>query len=120
MRPTSNSENDKEVTDVEDKPVEKKVKSKRKGSNIVLSNVVLEPVGDESIQEVKPENVEVKEEMKATRYDPFSRNPMHCGANLSFYAELEALSKHFHPSVALFANMIMQGNIIKLCIVNRE
>ncbi|XP_075391429.1 CCAAT/enhancer-binding protein zeta isoform X2 [Tenrec ecaudatus] len=46
-------------------------------------------------------------------YDPFSRNPLFCGAEHSSLWELKKLSEHFHPSVALFAKTILQGNDVQ-------
>lgn len=46
-------------------------------------------------------------------YDPFSRNPLFCGAELTSFWELKKLSEHFHPSVALFAKTILQGDYIQ-------
>ncbi|XP_054423734.1 CCAAT/enhancer-binding protein zeta isoform X2 [Pteronotus mesoamericanus] len=46
-------------------------------------------------------------------YDPFSRNPLFCGAENTSFWELKNLSEHFHPSVALFAKTILQGNYIE-------
>ncbi|XP_037663484.1 CCAAT/enhancer-binding protein zeta [Choloepus didactylus] len=46
-------------------------------------------------------------------YDPFSRNPLFCGAENTCLWELQKLSEHFHPSVALFAKTILQGNYIQ-------
>uniref|UniRef100_A0A8C5NX47 CCAAT/enhancer-binding protein zeta n=1 Tax=Jaculus jaculus TaxID=51337 RepID=A0A8C5NX47_JACJA len=46
-------------------------------------------------------------------YDPFSRNPLFCGAENTSFWELQKLSKHFHPSVALFAKTILEGNYIQ-------
>ncbi|XP_006839426.1 PREDICTED: CCAAT/enhancer-binding protein zeta [Chrysochloris asiatica] len=46
-------------------------------------------------------------------YDPFSRNPLFCGAEHTSLWELKKLSEHFHPSVALFAKTILQGNYIQ-------
>ncbi|ELW63963.1 CCAAT/enhancer-binding protein zeta [Tupaia chinensis] len=47
------------------------------------------------------------------KYDPFSRNPLFCGAENTSLWELQKLSEHFHPSVALFAKTILQGNYIQ-------
>lgn len=94
-----------------DKETTKK-KKKEKKNTIILSNVVSEPKEiDNKIDdnEVKPD-VEIKREFKATTYDPFDRNPLRSGANLSFYNELSALARHFHPSVSLFATTIISGN----------
>ncbi|XP_066863896.1 CCAAT/enhancer-binding protein zeta isoform X2 [Kogia breviceps] len=46
-------------------------------------------------------------------YDPFSRNPLFCGAENTSLWELRKLSEHFHPSVALFAKTILQGNYVE-------
>ncbi|XP_052042376.1 CCAAT/enhancer-binding protein zeta [Apodemus sylvaticus] len=46
-------------------------------------------------------------------YDPFSRNPLFCGAENTSLWELRKLSEHFHPSVALFAKTILEGNCIQ-------
>ncbi|XP_008056908.1 CCAAT/enhancer-binding protein zeta [Carlito syrichta] len=46
-------------------------------------------------------------------YDPFSRNPLFCGAENTSLWELKKLSEHFHPSVALFAKTILQGDYIQ-------
>ncbi|XP_027477865.1 CCAAT/enhancer-binding protein zeta isoform X1 [Zalophus californianus] len=46
-------------------------------------------------------------------YDPFSRNPLFCGAENTSLWELKKLSEHFHPSVALFAKTILEGNCIQ-------
>lgn len=45
-------------------------------------------------------------------YDPMNRNPLYCGADHTALWELQKLSHHFHPSVALFAKTILQGEFI--------
>ncbi|XP_043076110.1 CCAAT/enhancer-binding protein zeta [Puntigrus tetrazona] len=45
-------------------------------------------------------------------YDPMNRNPLHCGADHTALWELQKLSLHFHPSVALFAKTLLQGEFI--------
>ncbi|TRY84502.1 hypothetical protein DNTS_035845 [Danionella cerebrum] len=47
-----------------------------------------------------------------TTYDPLNRNPLYCGADHTVLWELQKLSLHFHPSVALFAKTILQGESI--------
>ncbi|CAD5232531.1 unnamed protein product [Bursaphelenchus xylophilus] len=42
-------------------------------------------------------------------YDPFARNPLFAHAEKSVDTELLALSQHYHPSVAVFAQRIMDG-----------
>ncbi|XP_007896659.2 CCAAT/enhancer-binding protein zeta [Callorhinchus milii] len=46
-------------------------------------------------------------------YDPLHRNPLFCAADRSSLWELKQLSEHFHPSVALFATTILQGDQIQ-------
>jgi ribosome biogenesis protein MAK21 len=45
----------------------------------------------------------------AAMYSPFHRNPLFAGGQYCAYTELLKLSKHFHPTVTLFANNILQG-----------
>ncbi|KAG7212194.1 hypothetical protein KM043_012534 [Ampulex compressa] len=82
-------------------------------SSIILTNVTIEPKSDleaESDTKIKTEyKVENNEQ---NHYDPFCRNPLYAGATKSFTTELVALVKHYHPSVALFANTIIQGKSI--------
>jgi len=42
-------------------------------------------------------------------YDPFQRLPQHAHASGVILAEAFLLTRHFHPSVALFAANIIQG-----------
>ncbi|XP_057271326.1 CCAAT/enhancer-binding protein zeta [Pezoporus wallicus] len=46
-------------------------------------------------------------------YDPMHRSPLYCGAESTSFWELKKLSEHFHPSVALFARTILEGNHIQ-------
>ncbi|XP_030412938.1 CCAAT/enhancer-binding protein zeta isoform X2 [Gopherus evgoodei] len=46
-------------------------------------------------------------------YDPLHRNPLFCGAESTSLWELKKLSEHFHPSVALFAKTILEGDYIQ-------
>ncbi|XP_021246401.1 CCAAT/enhancer-binding protein zeta [Numida meleagris] len=46
-------------------------------------------------------------------YDPLHRSPLYCGAETTSLWELKKLSEHFHPSVALFAKTILEGNHIQ-------
>uniref|UniRef100_A0A8C8R5J1 CCAAT/enhancer-binding protein zeta n=1 Tax=Pelusios castaneus TaxID=367368 RepID=A0A8C8R5J1_9SAUR len=49
----------------------------------------------------------------ASCYDPLHRNPLFCGADSTSLWELKKLSEHFHPSVALFAKTILEGDYIQ-------
>lgn len=79
---------------------------------IMLSNVRIEPVKDPAEDcETEAKDVVKIEDDAAAFYDPFCLNPLRSGAMKTPLAELEALSLHFHPSVALFASTIVQGNL---------
>ncbi|XP_069118836.1 CCAAT/enhancer-binding protein zeta-like [Argopecten irradians] len=45
-------------------------------------------------------------------YSPFVRNPLHCRAEQECMWELQKLARHFHPSVALFAQTLLKGEPI--------
>ncbi|XP_056422944.1 CCAAT/enhancer-binding protein zeta [Hyla sarda] len=47
------------------------------------------------------------------QYDPMNRNPLFCGADNTSVWEIKKLSEHFHPSVALFAKTILEGNSVQ-------
>ncbi|XP_063079230.1 CCAAT/enhancer-binding protein zeta isoform X2 [Engraulis encrasicolus] len=80
-------------------------------------------------EEVKEEKVEVAVPHKPTAswvhhknleggkskeaYDPVHRNPLYCGADRTTLWELQKLSTHYHPSVALFAKTVLQGQYIQ-------
>jgi hypothetical protein len=42
-------------------------------------------------------------------YDSTARNPAYAGGEKAFFVELHTLSKHFHPTVALFSKKILAG-----------
>uniref|UniRef100_A0A3Q2ZDU1 CCAAT/enhancer-binding protein zeta n=1 Tax=Kryptolebias marmoratus TaxID=37003 RepID=A0A3Q2ZDU1_KRYMA len=46
-------------------------------------------------------------------YDPLHRNPLFCGADHTSLWELHRLAQNFHPSVALFAKTLLQGDSIQ-------
>jgi ribosome biogenesis protein MAK21 len=46
-------------------------------------------------------------------YNPQHRNPRFCGAGRSPVYEIGLLSSHYHPSVAMFAASLMQGDNIR-------
>ncbi|XP_075718425.1 CCAAT/enhancer-binding protein zeta [Rhinoderma darwinii] len=49
----------------------------------------------------------------SSQYDPMNRNPLFCGADNTSVWELKKLSEHYHPSVALFAKTILEGNSVQ-------
>lgn len=50
---------------------------------------------------------------RRNEYDPQGRNPLYCGAETAALWELESLSAHFHPTVALFAGNLLKSEQIK-------
>ncbi|XP_043284070.1 CCAAT/enhancer-binding protein zeta [Venturia canescens] len=78
--------------------------------SILLSNVTIEPTTTN--RETDVQGVVKLEDDQAVFYDPFCLNPLRSGAMRTPLAELEALSTHFHPSVALFASTLAQGRPI--------
>lgn len=87
-------------------------KTKNEENSIMLSNITIGvDNGSETKLDIK-EETDIKVDVQNIKaYDPFCRNPLYAGAIKGFNTELEALSRHFHPSVALFANQIIQGMI---------
>lgn len=79
--------------------------------SIVLTNVISEHnVNKES--EIKIENSMKIDINTQKEYDPFCRNPTYAGITKGLNTELITLSKHYHPSVALFANTILEGIVL--------
>jgi len=101
---------DDSSSDMEDVSTMENAKNKVTKNTIMLSNLT---IGADTASETQPDvkketNVKV-EAQNIKSYDPFCRNPLYAGVTKGFSTELEALSRHFHPSVALFANQIIQG-----------
>lgn len=103
---------DNSITDTEDVSVIENSENKITKNTIMLSNVTVgADTASETQSDVKKETDIKVEAQNVKSYDPFCRNPLYAGANKGFNTELEALSRHFHPSVALFANQIIQGKM---------
>lgn len=49
-----------------------------------------------------------------TCYNASHRNPRYAGGEFCVYTELLELQKHFHPSVALFATKILNGEFVQM------
>ena len=49
---------------------------------------------------------------KEQTYKPHQRNPLFSGAENSCLWELNRLSRHYHPSVSLFASTLMKVSVI--------
>ncbi|CAG9770496.1 unnamed protein product [Ceutorhynchus assimilis] len=48
-----------------------------------------------------------------SKYNPSSRNPLFAGGEFLAYSELRYLKNHFHPTVALWAHNVLQGEKVK-------
>ncbi|KAJ8707967.1 hypothetical protein PYW08_010333 [Mythimna loreyi] len=55
----------------------------------------------------------VNMDKEITEYNPFARNPSFAGAQCSAYVELLPLATHFHPTVKLFAEKLINEQIIQ-------
>eukprot|EP00075_Anas_platyrhynchos_P020432 XP_027309685.1 CCAAT/enhancer-binding protein zeta [Anas platyrhynchos] len=58
-------------------------------------------------------HVNMRGRKNGVSYDPLHRSPLYCGAESTSLWELKKLSEHYHPSVALFAKTILEGNHIQ-------
>ncbi|XP_013388500.1 CCAAT/enhancer-binding protein zeta-like [Lingula anatina] len=59
---------------------------------------------------VHRQNLGVKQE--TVDYDPHHRNPLYCKADAASEVELKQLAQHYHPSVALFAQKVLQRELV--------
>ncbi|XP_050506549.1 CCAAT/enhancer-binding protein zeta [Diabrotica virgifera virgifera] len=57
-------------------------------------------------------NTVKKEKGAVIKYNPLSRNPLYGGGEFCAYTELYNLKNHFHPTVALFASNIINGETV--------
>ncbi|XP_053980561.1 CCAAT/enhancer-binding protein zeta-like [Hylaeus volcanicus] len=80
--------------------------------SILLTNVTTGVDVNGIKSEIKVEGDVQIESCKQKKYDPFYRNPLYAGVTKGLSNELIALFKHYHPSVALFANTILEGKPI--------
>ena len=74
--------------------------------------------GDES----NPRHIDTPKDLKAganldgpqkdQAYKPHQRNPLYSGAENSCLWELNRLSRHYHPSVCLFARTLMEVSLV--------
>lgn len=54
-------------------------------------------------------SAQVRERNANRRYDPFQRNPLFANAEFSVDSELHLLAQHYHPTVAVFARNVIDG-----------
>ncbi|CAD1478872.1 unnamed protein product [Heterotrigona itama] len=84
---------------------------KKLEDTILLSNVISEHNEETQCENKTQNNVKIDFDTHK-EYDPFCRNPLYAGITKGLNTELIMLSKHYHPSVALFANIILEGKPI--------
>lgn len=78
--------------------------------SILLTNVISEHNIDKEIKSENETGNNIKIDFNSHKeYDPFCRNPLYAGITRGLNTEFITLSKHYHPSVALFANTILEG-----------
>ncbi|XP_045533014.1 CCAAT/enhancer-binding protein zeta isoform X1 [Pieris brassicae] len=94
------------------------IKPKKRAASSVSGSWYHAKVKTEDVQD---KEVETKIQLKKTinmervisEYNPFARNPAFCGATRSAYLELLPLAAHFHPTVKLFAEKLINSQIIQ-------
>ena len=82
---------------------------------------------DEEEEEVNTENFKAKDTKNGSwihkknivfkkhyKYDYQERNPLYCGADKTLTFELLAFTKHYHPTVVVFANKLLNVNNINI------
>ncbi|XP_054557181.1 CCAAT/enhancer-binding protein zeta isoform X3 [Talpa occidentalis] len=112
------SDDEENFIDIEDEEdiekftdADKETDTEKKVEEETMSKSNMETKKSESASWVHFDNL--KGGKRLNTYDPFSRNPLFCGAENTSLWELKKLSEHFHPSVALFANTILKGDYIQ-------
>uniref|UniRef100_A0A8W4FEB4 CCAAT/enhancer-binding protein zeta n=1 Tax=Sus scrofa TaxID=9823 RepID=A0A8W4FEB4_PIG len=114
------SDEEENFIDIDDEETEKFTDADKETETDTAEKVeVEETVSERHVETKKLESASwvhfdnLKGGKQLNTYDPFSRNPLFCGAENTSLWELKKLSEHFHPSVALFAKTILQGNYIE-------
>ncbi|KAK0167415.1 hypothetical protein PV327_004816 [Microctonus hyperodae] len=102
---STTNENDKNEDDEDDDDIE------IEENTIMLPNVIADNSVVASDETDKKDVIKIEEDT-ADFYDPFYINPLRSGACKTSMVELTALSNHVHPSVALFATNIIEGETI--------
>ena len=62
--------------------------------------------------DAEPSEIQVEGD-KMESYDPMNRSPEFCHAEKSFLWDLLTLVSHYHPTVSLFANKLIEGSSIR-------
>lgn len=110
MKYTPKFENDEsdEEEHYDDAPEEDRI------SEVPTNNVVNSEVKKEEVKGTwfHCQNEKQKGLTKTGVYDPFHRNPLFAGGEHSICTELRYLNSHYHPTVSLFAQKILQGEKI--------
>ncbi|CAG7730275.1 unnamed protein product [Allacma fusca] len=118
LKKTNVTTGDADEKQIQAKPVSK-IANKLLNIATEKQNPIKSQSNDDEVQEVEVEEKHVPvvkiepTEIRATTYDISGRNPAYCGANLTLAFELVSLAEHYHPSVALFAQTLIDKNFIK-------
>ncbi|KAM4867789.1 CCAAT/enhancer-binding protein zeta isoform 2-T3 [Thomomys bottae] len=113
------SDDEENFVDIEDDDIEKFTDADKEAEIDTEKKAETEEPLSESNTETKSKTASwvhfdnLKGGKQLSTYDPFSRNPLFCGAENTSLWELKKLAEHFHPSVALFAKTILEGNHIQ-------
>jgi ribosome biogenesis protein MAK21 len=100
--------NDQEDDDDEDENfVDEKTSDEEEKKQIEPKNKKKESKENKKMSWIHKNNVVFK---RHTSYDFNERNPMYAGAEKTLTYELLALSRHYHPTVALFATKLLNVN----------
>ncbi|XP_064211688.1 CCAAT/enhancer-binding protein zeta [Tribolium castaneum] len=106
----SDDEDEERYHDVKDDEIEIKQEDEEGSGDdikpdVSVLNHAIKPSWDHCANSSKKE--------KSPTYNALSRNPLYAGGDFCAYTELFDLKNHFHPTVALYATNILDGNIIK-------
>lgn len=74
---------------------------------------ISEEQSNEEVSIINFDNVKTEYKQELNDYDPNARNPCYCGAEFSLAHEIAALVKHYHPSVAHFADSLLRQKSIR-------
>lgn len=86
--------------------ISKVIKTRNELNRIEIPFTIV-PKTEESAD--NPESLENEKQEKATTYDPYHRAPEYAGAEYAMRTELTALLHHYHPTVRVFAQNILES-----------
>lgn len=108
--PAAFLDDDSEDEHYEDVPLEDEESKKLEANRMKKSSSDTGGEGKQSATWVHLK--EDKKKIKVDGFNPMQRNPLYANGHLCSYTELNVLSSHFHPTVALFASQILNNQLI--------